>query len=60
MPLFIDVGVAALAGVGLHEEFTGNFLMTVNLGGAGKKIALWPVAFLVHGFRSVGWILNAS
>src|SRR5437667_2948333 len=58
LPLFVDIGVAALTGVGLHEELAGNFLMTVNLGGAREEIALRTVAFLVHGGGRVGGVLN--
>src|SRR5450755_1933258 len=57
-PLLVNVGVAALARVGLHEKLAGNFLLAVNLGGAGEKVALRAVAFVVHGFGRVGRILD--
>jgi len=48
LPLLVDIGVAALTGVGLHEELAGNFLMPVNLRGAREEIALRAVAFIIH------------
>ena len=49
VPLFVDVGVAALASIGLHEVFGRNIAAMFGLGGAGEKLALRPVTFTVHG-----------
>src|SRR5229473_3218791 len=47
-PLVVDVFVAALAGVGLHEELAGDFLPAVNLGRTGEERAFGTVAFSIH------------
>src|SRR5260370_27837970 len=59
-PLLVNISVAALARVGLHEKLAGNFLVSVNLGRAGKEIALRTVALIVHGFWRIGGDLNAG
>src|SRR5713226_3843136 len=50
-PLVVDVLVAALAGVGLHEILAGNFLSAIDLGGTGEEGALRasPSSFMVAG-----------
>src|SRR5437588_10055631 len=52
--------MAALAGIRLHEEFAGNFLVTIHLCRTGEKVALRTITFLVHSFRRICRILNAS
>src|SRR5439155_2085495 len=47
-PLVVYVLVTALAGVGLHEEFAGNFSFTVDLGRAGEERTLWAITFAAH------------
>src|SRR5579863_173042 len=59
-PLIVNIFVAALAGVGLHEELAGNFLLAVNLRGTGEERSLGPVAFAVHVVGRHGWILDAA
>src|SRR5215470_8715364 len=58
-PLVVDVFVAALAGVGLHEELAGNFLVAVNLRGTGKERSFRSVALAIHRVRRHAGILNA-
>src|SRR5258708_39730380 len=48
-PLLVNVRVAALAGLRLHEIFRGNVAAIFGLRGAGEKLALRSVAFAVHG-----------
>src|SRR2546423_14770023 len=57
-PLIVDIFVAALAGVRLHEKLAGNFLSAVNLGGAGKERTVGTVAFSVHAGRRILRIFN--
>src|SRR5579863_8436350 len=59
-PLIVDVLVAALAGVGFHEELAGNFLAAINLGRTGKEWPIGAVALSIHSGRWHGGILNAS
>src|ERR1051326_2534619 len=59
-PLVVDILVAALAGIGFHEELAGNLLLAVYLRRTGKKRPFGSVAFAVHGFRGHGGILNAA
>ena len=47
-PLVVDIFVAALAGVGLHEKLAGNFLLAVDLRRTGEERALGAVAFAIH------------
>src|SRR5271169_5145205 len=51
-PLVVDVFVAALAGVRLHEELAGDFLLAVDLRRTREERAFGAVAFPVH---VVGW-----
>src|ERR671936_976370 len=51
VPLLVNVGVAALAGLRLHEELPGNHLAFGNLRGTWKERAVRAVAFAVHRFR---------
>src|SRR6266403_85993 len=60
VPLIVDVLVAALAGVRLHEELAGNLVSAIHLRGTGKKWAGGAVAFAVHGDGRKGGIFNAS
>ena len=59
-PLVVDIFVAALAGVGLHEKLAGNFLLAVDLRGTGEKRAFGPIAFAVHVVGRHGGILDAG
>ncbi len=59
VPLFIDVGVTAFAGLRLHEIFCGNVLAVSGLHRTGKKLAAGAVAFAVHSFRRHGRIHHA-
>src|SRR5271166_1936918 len=47
-PLVVDVLMAAFAGVRLHEEFAGNLLFAIDLGGTRKESALGAVALAIH------------
>src|SRR5438046_10368693 len=47
-PLVVYVLVTALAGVGLHEEFAGNFSFTVDLGRAREERTLRAITFAAH------------
>src|SRR5215470_10829176 len=58
LPLLVDISVATLAGLRFHEELAGNFLPPVNLCRTREKISLWPVALVIHGCRSIRWVLN--
>ena len=58
-PLVVDVFVAALAGVRLHEKLAGNFLPAVHLCGTGEERAFGTVAFAIHVIGGHGRILNA-
>ncbi len=48
IPFVVDILMAALARIGLHEEFAGNLLVAVNLRRAGEESTVWTVAFTVH------------
>src|SRR5207244_2249686 len=58
-PLVVDVFVAALAGIGLHEKLAGNFLFSVHLRRTGEERAFGTVAFAIHIIGGHGRILNA-
>src|SRR5260370_4290052 len=60
VPLVVDIFVAALAGIRLHEELAGNFFSAIHLRGTGKKWAGGAVAFAVHAHGWKGGIFNAS
>src|SRR5260370_1805949 len=60
VPLVVDIFVAALAGIRLHEELAGNFFSAIHLRGTGKKWAGGAVAFAVHAHGRKGGIFNAS
>src|ERR1700704_4723931 len=60
VPLIVDVLVAALAGVRLHEELAGNLFSAIDLRGTGEKWAGGAVAFAVHADGRKGGIFNAS
>src|ERR1700682_2227189 len=60
VPLVVDIFVAALAGIRLHEELAGNLFSAIHLRGTGKKWAGGAVAFAVHGDGRKGGIFNAS
>src|SRR5260370_32506287 len=60
VPLVVDIFVAALAGIRLHEELAGNFFSAIHLRGTGKKWAGGAVAFAVHADGRKGEICNAS
>src|SRR6266481_10085389 len=60
VPLVVNILVAALAGVRLHEELAGNLFSAIDLCGTGKKWAGGAVAFAVHADRRKGGIFNAS
>src|ERR1700688_3596507 len=49
VPLVVNIFVAALAGVGLHEELARNFFSAIDLCGTGEEWAVGGVAFIVHG-----------
>src|SRR5438477_10537669 len=48
VPLLVDVGMAALAGVRFHEVLGGNIAAVSGLRGAGEELPLRTVAFAVH------------
>src|ERR1700687_2940903 len=60
VPLVVDIFVAALAGIRLHEELAGNFFSAIHLRGTGEKWAGGAVAFAVHAHGRKGGIFNAS
>src|SRR5882762_1927582 len=60
VPLVVDIFVAALAGIRLHEELAGNLFSAVHLRGTGKKWAGGAVAFAVHADGRKGGIFNPS
>src|SRR6266403_7146 len=60
VPLVIDILVATLAGIRLHEELAGNLFSAIHLRGTGKKWAGGAVAFAVHGDGRKAGIFNAS
>src|SRR6266480_5175921 len=51
VPLLVDVGMAALAGVRFHEVLGGNIAAVSRLRGAGEELPLRTVAFAVHSLR---------
>src|SRR5260370_32613936 len=59
VPLLVNVRVASLAGLLLHEIFCGNVAAIFGLRGAGEKLALRSVAFAVHGRSRHSRIGNA-
>src|SRR4030088_391484 len=60
VPLVVDILVAALAGIRLHEELAGNFFSAIHLCGAREKWAGGAITFTVHGDGRKGGIFNAS
>src|SRR5580692_1292995 len=58
-PLVVDVFVAALAGVGLHEKLAGNFLVAVDLSGTREERSLRAIALAVHRVGRHGGVLDA-
>src|SRR5882762_6840529 len=60
VPLVVNILVAALAGVRLHEELAGNLFSAIDLRGTGKKWTGGAVAFAVHADGRKGGIFNAS
>src|SRR5207302_2769925 len=61
VPLVVNIFVAALAGIGLHEELAGDFLFAVNLRRTGKEIALGTVALAIHAFgRHLGILYSVA
>src|SRR6266852_8990716 len=60
VPLIVDILVAALAGIRLHEELAGNLFSAVDLRGTGEKWAGGAVAFAIHADGRKGGIFNAS
>src|SRR6266478_5189023 len=60
VPLVVDILVAALAGIRLHEELAGNLFSAIDLRGTGKKWAGGAVAFAIHADGRKGGIFNAS
>src|SRR5260370_14667899 len=59
VPLLVDVRVAALARLRLHEIFRGNVAAVFGLRRAGEKLPLRSVAFAVHGRSRHSRIGNA-
>src|SRR5436305_2811234 len=60
-PLVVNIFVAALAGIGLHEELAGNFLFAVNLRRTGEEISLRTVALAIHAFgRHLGILYSVA
>ena len=57
-PLVIDIFMATLAGIGLHEEFAGDFLPSVHLGRTGEECSLGAIAFAIHAGGGHRGILN--
>src|SRR6267378_1183642 len=60
VPLVVDVLMAALAGIRLHEELAGNFFSAIDLRGTREKWAGGAVAFAVHADGRQSGIFNAS
>src|SRR5712691_11918799 len=60
VPLIVDILVAALAGIRLHEELAGNLFSAIHLRGTGEKWAGGAVAFAVHADGRKGGIFDAS
>src|SRR5579863_6929901 len=58
-PLIVDVLVAALAGVGLHEEPAGNFLSAIDLCRTGKEWPIGAVSLPIHSCGRHRRILDA-
>ncbi len=59
-PLLVDVVVAALAGVRLHEVLAGNFFVPIDLRGTGEKRTLRSITFLIHLPGRQGGIFDAG
>src|SRR5437870_13921729 len=51
VPLLVDVGMAALAGIRFHEVLGGNIAAVSRLRGAGEEFPLRTVAFAVDSLR---------
>ncbi len=58
-PLLVNIRVAALAGLRLHEIIGGNVIAVCRLRGTRKEFAVWPVAFVIHGRRRNGRVVHA-
>src|SRR5947209_17738371 len=58
-PLVVNIFVAALARIGLHEELAGNFLFAVNLRRTGEEISLRTVSLAIHAVGRHLGILNS-
>src|SRR5215472_284932 len=48
IPLFVDVRVAALACIGLHEVFPGNVAAVFGLRRTREEFSMRAVAFAIH------------
>src|ERR1700722_7678068 len=59
LPLFIDVRMAALAGIRLHEIIRGNVSAMGGLSGAWEIRALRTVCIVAHRRRRDGGVLDA-
>ena len=59
-PLLVNISVAALAGLRLHEVVSGNVLPILGLNRTGEELALRAVAFVVHHGGSDRRILYAK
>ena len=59
VPLIVNIFMAALAGIGFHEELAGNFFAPVDLRGAREEWAAGAIAFAIHRERWELRILNA-
>src|SRR4029077_7340033 len=58
LPLLVNVGVAAFAGLGIEEVVGGDVVAVFGLDGAGEEFAVGAVAFLIHGGGSEGGIVD--
>src|SRR6267378_7201558 len=59
LPLLVDVGVAAFAGLRFQKVVGGDVVAVFGLDGAREKFAAGAVAFLIHGGRGDGGVVDA-
>src|SRR5256885_4307019 len=58
VPLFVNIRVAPLARIRLHEIFRGNVSAVLRLRRAWEKFPLWSVSLAIHGRRRRSWIAD--
>src|SRR6266403_5453935 len=59
LPLLVNVGVAALAGLGFQKVVGGDVVAVFGLNGTREEFTAGTVAFLIHGGGGDGGVVDA-